>query len=219
MKDGLRFVDSDMHVMEPPDLFERYLDPTFKDRISVPVGVDGRPCRGPAGLILIDGLPTSDADLQQYRKRRRPGPTQSTQPLSGSRIADTGRLDFAVERDYNAEAQIMGMELEGVDIAVLYPTTGLSLIARDNLDPRLSLALCQAYNNWIHDFCQYSPERLKFVAMLPVHDVHLACRECAIDQRQVHDAWRFAEREPVGRCKSAEAVVALDEFVAEPGRP
>ena len=25
MKDGLRFVDSDMHVMEPPDLFDRYL--------------------------------------------------------------------------------------------------------------------------------------------------------------------------------------------------
>lgn len=143
----------------------------------MPVGADGRPCRGPAGLTLIDGLPTSDADLQQYRKRIRRGPTQSTQPLSGSRIADTGRLDFAVERDYNAEAQVMGMEMEGVDIAVLYPTTGLSLIARDNLDPRLSLALCQAYNNWIHDFCQYSPDRLKFVAMLPVHDVHLACRE------------------------------------------
>jgi len=26
MKDGLRFVDCDMHIMEPPDLFERYLD-------------------------------------------------------------------------------------------------------------------------------------------------------------------------------------------------
>ena len=34
MKDNLRFVDSDMHVMEPPDLFERYLDPKFKDRVS-----------------------------------------------------------------------------------------------------------------------------------------------------------------------------------------
>src|SRR3989449_11675649 len=87
------------------------------------------------------------------------------------------RLDLAIERKYNAEAQVLGMAIEGVDIAVLYPTTGLSLIARDNLDPRLSLALCQAYNNWIHEFCQYSPERLKFVAMLPVHDVHLACRE------------------------------------------
>jgi predicted TIM-barrel fold metal-dependent hydrolase len=53
----------------------------------------------------------------------------------------------------------------------------LSLIARDNMDPHLSLALCQAYNNWISEFCQHSPDQLKFVAMLPLHDVHLACRE------------------------------------------
>jgi len=177
MKDGLRFVDSDMHVMEPPDLFERYLDPKFRDRVSVKVGSDGRPKRGPAGLFLIDGQPTSDADAQQYRKRLRPVATNSTQPLSGSRIHEANRLAFAIERDYDPEAQVMGMEMEGVDIAVLYPTTGLGLLARHGLDPRLSLAVCQAYNNWIHEFCQYSPDRLKFVAMLPMHDVHLACRE------------------------------------------
>jgi len=113
MKDGLRFVDSDMHIMEPPDLFDRYLDPAFKHRVSVPVGADGRPKRGVAGLTIIDGLPTSDMDLQQYRKRVRPAASQTTQPLSGSRLFDTGRLDFAIERDYNAEAQVMGMELEG----------------------------------------------------------------------------------------------------------
>jgi len=50
MKDGLRFVDCDMHIMERPDLFEHYLDP----------------------------------------------------PRSGSRLADTGRLDFAIERNYDA---------------------------------------------------------------------------------------------------------------------
>ena len=43
MKDGLRFVDCDMHIMEPPDLLPRYLDPKFKDRVSVPVGADGKP--------------------------------------------------------------------------------------------------------------------------------------------------------------------------------
>ena len=69
------------------------------------------------------------------------------------------------------------MAMEGVDIAVLFPTTGLSLIARDNLDPWLSLALCEAYNNWVAEFCRHSPDQLKFAAMLPVHDVHLACRE------------------------------------------
>jgi predicted TIM-barrel fold metal-dependent hydrolase len=175
MKDELRFVDCDMHIMEPPDLFPRYLDPTFKDRVITPLGADGRPRRG---MIVIDGLPTSmDAELQQYRKRARPVTTQTTQPLSGSRLEGTGRLDFAIERNYDAEAQVMGMAMEGVDIAVLFPTTGLSLIARDNMDPLLSLALCQAYNNWIHEFCQYSPDQLKFAAMLPLHDVNLACRE------------------------------------------
>ncbi|TMQ23790.1 MAG: amidohydrolase [Candidatus Rokuibacteriota bacterium] len=177
MKEGLRFVDSDMHIMEPPDLFERYLDPKFRSRVRLPVGADGTPKRG---TIVIDGLPTTrDAELQQYRKRASAGqPTaHSTQPLSGSRLQNSNRLDFAIQRNYDPEAQVMGMAMEGVDIAVLYPTTGLSLIARDNLDPELSLALCQAYNNWIHEFCRYSPERLKFVAMLPVHDVHLACRE------------------------------------------
>ncbi|HET8576495.1 MAG TPA: amidohydrolase family protein [Methylomirabilota bacterium] len=176
MKDGLRFVDSDMHIMEPPDLFEKYLDAKFRSRVSLPIRADGRPQRGLT--IFVDGLPTTmDAELQQYRKRRRPGKTESTQPLSGSRLADTGRLDFAIERNYDAQAQVMGMAMEGVDIAVLYPTFGLSLLARDNMDPQLSLALCQAYNNWIHEFCRYSPERLKFVAMLPPHDVNLACRE------------------------------------------
>ncbi len=185
MKDGLRFVDSDMHIMEPPDLFERYLDPKFRHRVSVPVGSDGRPSRGTAGSIVIDGLPTSDADLQQYRKRIRRSSAYATQLLSASRLHDTDRLAFAVERDYDAQAQVMGMDLEGVDIAVLYPTTGLSLIARNNLDPLLSQAICQAYNNWIHEFCQYSPDRLKFVAMLPVHDVHLACKELVRGVREL----------------------------------
>jgi uncharacterized protein len=177
MKDGLRFVDCDMHVMEPPDLLRRYLDARFHDRVILPVGADGQPKRG---TIYIDGLPTSqDPEMQQYRKRNRAGPLPkfTTQALSGSRLQGSDRLDFAIERNYNGEAQVMAMEMEGIDIAVMFPTVGLSLISRDNLDPQLSLALCQAYNNWIAEHAAYSPERLKFAAMLPIHDVHLACKE------------------------------------------
>src|SRR5579884_760151 len=183
MKEGLRFVDCDMHIMEPADLFLKWLDPRFQDRVITPIGRNGLPARG---AWVVDGLPTTaDQDLQQYRKPlRRParpagdGPN-SRQPLSNSRSAASGRLDFAIERDYSAEAQVMGMQLEGVDIAVLFPTAGLSLLGRDGLDPRLSLALCHAYNNWIHEFCSFSPDQLKWVAMLPIQDVHLACQELA----------------------------------------
>ena len=29
-KNGFRILDSDMHIMEPPDLWETYLEPEFK---------------------------------------------------------------------------------------------------------------------------------------------------------------------------------------------
>lgn len=176
MKDGLRFVDCDMHVMEPPDIFARYLDPAFRDRVLCSVDRNGCPKRG---MVVIDGVPSSsDIVTQAHRKpSARPQHQHSTQPLSGSRSQSTGHLNFAIERDYDPQAQVMGMELEGIDIAVLYPTQGLSYLARDGMDPHLSLAICQAYNNWIYEFTEYSPDRLKWVALLPLHDVNLACLE------------------------------------------
>jgi len=170
MKEGYRFVDCDMHIMEPTDLFDRYLDPAFKPRItSAMQPVDG----GSTGmrrrpLWFFDGTPTSnDGNVSQYNRIRG--------PLVGAR--GNKNVMFAVERGYDAEAQIMGMEMEGIDIAVLFPTAGLSFLARDDMDPQFSNAICRAYNEWLHDFIQHSPDQLKMAAMLPVHDVNLACRE------------------------------------------
>lgn len=107
MKDGMRFVDCDMHIIEPPDLFTKWLDPRFRERVITPIGADGKPKRG---AWIIDGLAsTGDQDLQQYRKPLRSpkkdgnqGGAIIRQPLSNSRIAASGRLGFAIERDYSA---------------------------------------------------------------------------------------------------------------------
>ena len=69
MKDGMRFVDCDMHIMEPQDLFDRYLDTKFKDRVSSMVGADG----ASRANWYIDGVhPSEDTELSQYRKPIRP---------------------------------------------------------------------------------------------------------------------------------------------------
>jgi hypothetical protein len=31
MKNGFKVMDSDMHIIEPPDLWQRYIDRQFKD--------------------------------------------------------------------------------------------------------------------------------------------------------------------------------------------
>ena len=43
MKQGYRVVDADAHVIEPADLWDRYLDPAIRDG-SVPGPVASRPC-------------------------------------------------------------------------------------------------------------------------------------------------------------------------------
>ena len=170
MKDSYRFVDCDMHIMEPMNLFDKYLDPKFKERVTSSVrrqdggstGMRGRP------LWYFDGTPTSnDGNTSQYNRIR--GPLVSKRANKN--------VMFAVERGYDAEAQVMGMAMEGIDIAVLFPTSGLSFLARDNMDPQFSNAICRAYNDWLYEFCQHSPDQLKMAAMLPMHDVNLACAE------------------------------------------
>ena len=83
MKQGYRFVDCDMHIMEPLDLFDKYLDPAFKHRVTSSVqksasgstGMRGRP------LWFFDGQPLSnDGNISQYNRTRgqlvSPAPTQ-----------------------------------------------------------------------------------------------------------------------------------------------
>jgi predicted TIM-barrel fold metal-dependent hydrolase len=129
-------------------------------------------------LWFFDGAPISnDGNISQYNRIRG--------PLAFAR-ADTNVM-VAVERGYDAEAQVMGMEMEGIDIAVLFPTVGLSFLARDDMDPKFSAAICRAYNYWLHNFCQHSPDQLKMAAMLPIHDLNLACQElhgCVSDYGQ-----------------------------------
>jgi len=45
------------------------------------------------------------------------------------------------------------------------------------MDPKLAAAIARAYNDWLHDFCQTDPKRLKGVAMLPLHDPDEATKE------------------------------------------
>ena len=177
MKDGLRFVDCDMHIMEPPDLFERYLEPRFKSRVSLP-DRRRRRARSAAPSSSTACPPPWTPSCSSIASGRRPARTNSTQPLSGSRLGRHRAARFRHRaRSTTRWRRSWAWRWRAWTSPCSIPTSGLSLLARDNMDPHLSLALCQAYNNWIHEFCQHSPDQLKFVAMLPVHDVHLACRE------------------------------------------
>src|SRR2546428_14094728 len=83
-----------------------------------------------------------------------------------------GRLGSSVN---DAKTWLGIMDEGGLDTTVLYPTAGLGIgWVRE---PDFAVALCRAYNNFLHqEFLAVSP-RLKGVALLPFQDVPEAVKE------------------------------------------
>jgi predicted TIM-barrel fold metal-dependent hydrolase len=160
-KNGFKVFDSDMHIMEPPDLWERYIAPEFRS-----MAPRGRTSANVRDLGLI--FPNAEANVNR----------SAATPHRGHNFEKNQELyrDHA-QRGWSPEVQLEAMDVEGIDVAVLFPTRGLSMLTNPNHDPRFAAALARAYNDWLHDFCQADPSRLLGAGMISVYDLHDAIEE------------------------------------------
>ena len=79
--------------------------------------------------------------------------------------------------DGQQTVQLEAMDIEGIDVAVLYPTRGLQVLAEPNMEPEFAAALASAYNNWLYDFCEKDPNRLLGAGMISPFDIDEAVVE------------------------------------------
>ena len=160
---GFKVMDSDMHVMEPADLWQRYIDPAFRDR--APIGRSSNP-RDMAMEVEGHLIPIQEEKSPRYYELR-------------SKVDEVQAEDYIrpIERGWDPTSQLEAMDIEGIDVTVLFPSRGLMPLGFDGLDPRLADAIARAYNDWLFDFCQTDPNRLYGAAMLAVQDLELAVRE------------------------------------------
>jgi predicted TIM-barrel fold metal-dependent hydrolase len=87
-------------------------------------------------------------------------------------------LDFDVpmrEGMYDPEKRMPDMDLEGVDVSVLFPPGAGEEWALD--DAPFAAALCTTMNDARAEYASYAPDRLKLVAKLPMIDPELAALE------------------------------------------
>jgi predicted TIM-barrel fold metal-dependent hydrolase len=192
-------IDCDGHILEPPDLWETYLEPKYRDRaLRIRVGEDGyeyleidtkrAKLLRPGALGTMGGM---GRDVDAARKLReqvargevRPEEVRALKPrpeqtyLKG---AGFGTMDM--------KERLQLLDREGMAKALLYPTIGL-LWEAELFDPELSGAYCRAYNRWIADFCRDSGGRLIPIAHLSLGDPAEAAREL---ERAVKDGCKGA---------------------------
>lgn len=160
-------VDADGHILEPPMLWEEYIDPAFRDR---------------ALRIVLDetGLEELEIGGQRSTMSRRGFPST----LGAMGAPDLVEMQKDPARTYLREApfgsmdpreRIEVLDAENIDIAILYTTVGL-LWEAEVKDPALAQAYTKAYNRWICEFCA-DEQRLVPTAHLSLGDPAAAARE------------------------------------------
>ena len=145
---GMRIIDGDGHVVEPGNLWEQYLEPPYKDRAP-------RLVRDNRGLVrlMIEG-------------RLFPKPEGKNTGISIRGINRNVRIEFSKGTGEANGDRVKAMDIDGIDVALLFPTLGL--LAPEAEDPGLAAALARAYNDWLGtEYCAHAPDRL--LAMLLQH--------------------------------------------------
>jgi uncharacterized protein len=170
MSRAYNIVDADGHILEPLDLWDKYLDPKFRDRAPRLVKAEnGKEC-----LVMDEHVVGNQS--------RGIGGIGAVGARQGVVAADAMEYKDGKPGGFDPHKRIPDMDADGIDAAFLYPSLGLFSGAIH--DPQLAAAVCRAYNRWLADYCKPYSDRLFGVAMLPMQDVNLAI-----------DEMRFAKRE------------------------
>src|SRR5882757_8139190 len=172
-------IDADGHVLEPPDLWDNYLEEKYRPR-GIKIKKDDK------GLEYLeyDGKPAQmmvHGSLHALGAMGRPGRELAPSPEK----TYAGSAPFG---SMSAKERLDLLDKDGIDKAILYPTIGL-LWEAEVEDPEITGAYCRAYNRWIADFCRDSGGRLIPIAHLSLGDPEEAAREL---RRAVDDGCKGA---------------------------
>src|SRR5437879_9488796 len=121
-KHGFKVFDSDMHIMEPPDLWERYIAREVKSEAP-----RGRTSENVRDLGLI--FPRGEGNVNR---------TAATPHRGHNFEKNQAVYRNHSERGWTGEVKLEAMDVAGIDIAVLFPTRGLSLLTQDRKSTRLN---------------------------------------------------------------------------------
>lgn len=155
--------DADAHVLEPPDLWDNYLDPAFRHR-----SIQFRRTAEGVDQLFVDNqliLPNCAAALGGAELDR----NQAMDPRSR-----LGYLDGAPRSSMFGPDRVALFDRWGLNAGLVLPTIG---IFWDTPDNALANAYCRAYNDWVHDFQAADRDRLVIAAHLNLRDIPGAVKE------------------------------------------
>ncbi len=154
-------IDCDSHVMEPADLWLRYLEPKFRDRAIRIEERDG-----------VETLLIGEEPLLEGRLAGLGGAHVPRGELFGPGMK---YIDGCEPASYDPNERAKLLDSWQVDRGVLFPTIGILPFPTNDME--LNSAYCRAYNRWQKEFFLEAEDRVIPIAILNWHDVDAAAKE------------------------------------------
>jgi hypothetical protein len=149
----MRVIDGDSHFVEPLDLWERFIEPKYRDRAA---GFKKDPASGELSLVIdgqvLKGLSGKDilGTIAAFGQKEEGIDLEDFDP---SRAIDPDLCDM--------EKRVHFLDVEGIDAQVIYPTLALAWESM-LLDPDLAAAHCMAFNTWAFGLCDPHKKRRSY---------------------------------------------------------
>ncbi|MCG8591719.1 MAG: amidohydrolase, partial [Proteobacteria bacterium] len=163
MRNGFKVFDADAHVVEPKDLWERFLDAPYQHRVSWQQPFPGMDRFRPA---TVDGRYTQSHKTLYGRQQ------EAVRWTTEAMVAKYGEV---VNKGFDGASVAESMKVEGVDLMVLYgPGYDMWI---DGIDPDLQAAMARAYNRWAEEMRETSGGRVLAAGPVPLSDMKRAVEE------------------------------------------
>src|SRR6516164_3488452 len=179
--------DCDAHITEPTAIWERAKEHLTKNELEALKFTDWYDAesdqhlingntgghllgfRGTAGFLPFVSLagPGIKHNIQR---------TLNVRNLRPETALTREQSDYLDHRgSYEPKPRLHDMDVQGIDQVMIIPTDIDTYPWIQNAMG--ARAMCKAYNDWAHEYCQENPERLYFAALLPMQDPKFAEQE------------------------------------------
>jgi predicted TIM-barrel fold metal-dependent hydrolase len=158
VRDGLRILDADAHVIEPSFIWDRYLDSRFTGRIEWRQPVMGSAFRP----VTVDGRYTQSVlALFGVMLRGR------LKTLNWTKARLREKFGEVIDSEFRGDAVAEALRPEGIDLMIVY----------DGVDGDIQAGMARAYHRWGQEMRESSGGRVHCAGPVPVSDVARAVEE------------------------------------------
>ncbi len=163
MNKSFKVFDADAHVVEPQDLWDRFLDQRYRSRVSwrQPIAGDDR-----FRPVTVDGRYTQSAKTLYGRQQ------EAVRWTTEAMVEKYGRV---VTNGFDGPGVAASLDVEGVDLCVLYGP-GYDMWV-EGIDPDLQAGMARAYNRWAQEMRETSGGRVLAAGPVPLNDITRAVEE------------------------------------------